>query len=315
MVELMAKHHIYLMNDSSNPPTYYSTLGQSWIDLVMLNENVDPRKFNNFHISDNIHLSDHRLITYDILFKRNTYQHTGRMDLNKVNKWKFVMNMNKFMTAYGDLKDNDINDTAIMMNNGIKMVVNSAISKNTKNVKNAPWSNNHLYIERKKVRALRRRYQSEHDDDLRNELKIKYKKSRANYKIMIINTKRNSFRNFLDNITKSQAFGSSYKIIKDKYKSNNLNNNIRKDNDDYTRNYKEDKELIITKYFYNDNILDDCPDIIHNYNNIYERDLNIIELEAALHSIKSNKPVAHDGITIDIIKYLFKAYPDYIYKL
>lgn len=54
---------------------------------------------------------------------------------------------------------------------------------------------------------------------------------------------------------------------------------------------------------------------IHNYNNVYGQELNINEIEAALHSINSNKAVGFDGITIDIIKYLFKVYPDAIYKL
>lgn len=184
-----------------------------------------------------------------------------------------------------------------------------------KRKKNSPWWNKSLCIERKRVRALRGRYQAESDDDLRNDLKLIYKKNRAKYKKLIIDTKRNSFKEFLESVTKSQTFGSGYKIIKDKFKTNTLNNNIRKGNDEYTENYMEAKKLIITNNFYDANIIEEDFDNTHSYNNTYDQDINFIELEAALHSINGNKAVDHDVITIDIVKYLYKLYPDFIYKL
>lgn len=63
---------------------------------------------------------------------------------------------------------------------------------------------------------------------MRKELCNKFKTARAKYKQNILNKKRNSFKNYITNITMSGTFGSAYKIIKAKTKINNIDNRIKK---------------------------------------------------------------------------------------
>lgn len=73
----------------------------------------------------------------------------------------------------------------------------------------AVWCNSRLDIERRRVRALRRKYQVETDPSKREELCNIFKKERARYKKGILIRKRTSFKEFLSKVTLSGTFGAS----------------------------------------------------------------------------------------------------------
>lgn len=81
------------------------------------------------------------------------------------------------------------------------------------NKKNKIWWDKSLDFERNGVRALRRQYQHEQNNELRLILWEKFKKAHAKYKKNILIKKRNSFKEFVSNITTSNTFGSAYKIV------------------------------------------------------------------------------------------------------
>lgn len=95
-----------------------------------------------------------------------------------------------------------------------------------------------------------------------------------------MDTKRNSFKEFLNGLTKSQTFGSSYKIIKDKFKTNVLNSKLSNDYGEYTENSVEARNLTITKKIYNASIVEEDLEISSDYNDIYDQDLKPIEIHA-----------------------------------
>lgn len=98
-------------------------------------------------------------------------------------------------------------------------------------------------IIRKKVRALRHLFQSESDNTKRLDLKIRLKKERASYKRLVLSTKTNAFKDYLNSITKSNTYGSAFKIIKDKYKENSLSHQIIKMDGSCTDNYNESRKI------------------------------------------------------------------------
>lgn len=103
---------------------------------------------------------------------------------------------------------------------------------------------------------------------------------------------------------KSQTFGSSYKIIKEKYKLNALSYRILNDGS-CTRNYNESQRRILLNYFYNDSIIDGDFDYLEDRNNLYNVDLNVLELDAAINKIGGNKAVDYDEMTMEVIKYIY----------
>ncbi|GBN51415.1 hypothetical protein AVEN_170422-1 [Araneus ventricosus] len=96
------------------------------------------------------------------------------------------------------------------------------ISENKR--KNAMWWNSNLEIKRRKVRALRRRFQAIVDFEERTARRLIYKRELAKYKKEILIAKQICFRKFLDNVVKKNLFGIPYDIIKQK-ECNKLNLN------------------------------------------------------------------------------------------
>lgn len=64
------------------------------------------------------------------------------------------------------------------------------------------------------VKFVLRKYQTKHDDELRNRYKIICMRQIYVYKKQIIEVKKKNFRNFLENVTKSNIYGSAYNVIK-----------------------------------------------------------------------------------------------------
>lgn len=110
LLDTMAKFHLYLLNDSSNLPTYFSTHGISWIDLVLLNKTVDARKIIKFTINEDIQLSDHRLLTFDVMFEKVNQDYTERMDLNRIDKWKFSLDVCRIISGVEDITVDSLED-------------------------------------------------------------------------------------------------------------------------------------------------------------------------------------------------------------
>lgn len=172
-----------------------------------------------------------------------------------------------------------------------------------------------MEITRKKVRALRRLYQSEKDNNKKVELKIKIKKERASYKRLVLKTKSDAFKTYLDSINKSDLYGSAYKIIKDKFKVNCLCDQILKEDGTSTDNYYDYKKITLENYYYSNTVLDVHNSYNGDCNSNYNNNLNIIEIEWAVKGMKTNKVAGHDGVTAEIVKYIYDINPDLFYKI
>lgn len=162
-----------------------------------------------------------------------------------------------------------------------------------------------LQVERKRVRALRRRYTMETDLVKRNEYCNIFKKARAKYKKDILTKKRNSFKYFINNITTSGTFGTGYKIIKDNKKTNNIDNGIIRDDGTMTDNYEGGRKLILEynfkpstneEYIFKNNTLN---------NGIYNKDIGNSEVEKIISEMKNNKAPAYDGMTAELVKVIY----------
>ncbi|GBM36786.1 hypothetical protein AVEN_98617-1 [Araneus ventricosus] len=116
-------------------------------------------------------------------------------------------------------------------------------------IKNAIWWNSNLEIKRRKVRALRRRFQAIVDFEERTARRLIYKRELANYKKEMLIAKQICFRKFLDNVVKKNLFGIPYDIIKQN-ECNKLNlNGINRGNGIYTNTYKDSRSEILKFHF------------------------------------------------------------------
>lgn len=68
LIDLIIKNNLDILNNSHNIPTYSSTLGNSWIDVVLQNNVIGLCQFD---VLDHITLSDHNLLTFKLLKNRS----------------------------------------------------------------------------------------------------------------------------------------------------------------------------------------------------------------------------------------------------
>lgn len=128
---------------------------------------------------------------------------------------------------------------------------------------------------------------------------------------MILIKKRTSFKNYIQGIASSGTFGSAYKIVKESKNNNNIDNKIIKDDGTYTENYEEGRRLVLEHNF--KFIEEDVYKFIND--NIYNKDIEISEVEKIIGEIKNNKAPGYDGITGEMVKAIFKMDKDHFVKL
>lgn len=162
------------------------------------------------------------------------------MNKKGIRNWNFVIDMKEILEGKNSVLENTDMDTFLEdTRRRVENIYNKKEIKDKKKRKDAIWWDQKLESERKKVRALRRRYQIETDTDKRNELCNIFRKARAKYKKNILIRKRNSFKEFINNITISGMFRTAYKIIKEKKKSNNIDNKLTRDDGTMTDSLKK----------------------------------------------------------------------------
>lgn len=64
-MEFILKLDLVILIDPKSHPTYESTIGTSWIDLVLI-RNIVPDKIGNFKVKNDISMSDHIIITFNL---------------------------------------------------------------------------------------------------------------------------------------------------------------------------------------------------------------------------------------------------------
>lgn len=315
LMDLLLKYNYTLLNDKNSPPTYCTTLGSSWIDLIFFSAHFDYNLFSNFKVNDDVLLSDHRLITFEFGTASNKIPKNLYMNLDFIDSYSFAIGINKLLYnnnySYLDNVDEIVDD----ITKGVQNVYASSRLKKRRRRTNAPWWNSILEIQRKRIRALRRLFQSEKDISKKEERCIIFKRERAAYKKLILKTKVDSFKNYLNNITNSDVFGSSYKIVREKYKINSLCSPIEKDDASYTVDYLESRRIILMKNFYKENLEEEelyTENLQYSY---YDGDINELELDWALSSTKSNKAPGPDGLSLNIVKYLFDTNYKMMYEI
>ncbi|GIY65501.1 uncharacterized protein CDAR_187221 [Caerostris darwini] len=179
--------------------------------------------------------------------------------------------------------------------------------------KNAVWWTKELKIKRSKTRALRRLCQKEKNDNIRL-IKLKaYKKSQAEYKKLILNTKATKFKLFISNITTSNIFGKNFKTLTDKKKRATSLSHIQKEDGSFTASIHE-THLEILKFHF-PCILTDNFTLSPFENNDTFIPITTTEIETVLDRIKPRKAAGIDGIPGEIVKELYYAKPSWFTNL
>ncbi|GIX69951.1 uncharacterized protein CDAR_394471 [Caerostris darwini] len=298
---------INIENGPNTPPTYSSSRGDSWVDLLItknINDNI------NMIVSAEITNSDHNMLFVH-------YDPPGSMSPNtsKVLLWSIdwlkikvrIANIIGGNLILDNLTTNELNTKL----NSIQELIFQAASKkpanqlnsNSKKKSSFSWTRE-LQIKRSKTRALRRLFQKEKDPNFRQIKKLQFKHCQASYKKLILITKRSKFKEFINSITNNSLFGNNLKIISSKKKRCPIRKPIINAQGIPSKTIDESNSELLNYHFpwFNN---------ISNSIGIYSQDdfnqFTMQEIEAIILSIKPNKAVGVDGLPGELIKEIFFA--------
>lgn len=295
-----------ILNDENSIPSYASTIGESWIDLLLV-KNLSNSDISGWTISDQITGSDHRQMRFELSSTEGRVQCSERWNISDVK----IQEFNDLMTELIGLKDIhegelvDMNQFVAEVDERILEICKRTRKKSYKSrgVRHAVWWNDGLRVMRSRVRALRRRFQAETEANIRNSKKIVYKRHLAKFKKEIINTKKSHFQRFLDKVVIKTSFDTPYKLAKDKIRKVFSIGPVVDCNGALTRNLI-DSEIEILKFHFG-LIDDDFVSFPLLDSGAPEKDISAYEVENTLRDMNPNKAPGPNGVGLDIYRAIF----------
>ncbi|GIX76034.1 RNA-directed DNA polymerase from mobile element jockey [Caerostris darwini] len=311
LLTLCQQLDLSIENQPNSPPTYSSSRGDSWIDLL-ISKNLDSAL--SLEISDHITNSDHNLLIIRHLDTLPQGQDSRKIKINSSNWISIKTRISNILWN----QPNTANMTIYELNSLIEEIqknIFSTLAKpcNTssnngqinKTKKSAIWWTKELGIKRSKTRALRRCFQKERDLVIRVRKKEIFKRNFAEYKKMILLTKKEKFKTFVQEITNNSLFGNFYDIINDKRKRKIIHKPIFDSTGNLTSSINDAHKAILDYHFpwtvdNNTMVLSspqyfDLPDFTP---------ITITEVEGVINRVKPRKATGIDDIPGEIVKEL-----------
>lgn len=239
LFDFISKYDIDICN-RGNSPTFVNAVREEVLDLTLCSSILSDIVVN-WHVSDEISLSDHRQILFEISANgiiKETYR-----DFRKTNWDLYISNMK---SQCEPISENI--DTIPKLENGANYLItkiNEAYNvscplKQRSTSRDVSWWNDRLGKLRKKARKLFNRAKTTSNWSV-------YREALSEYNKEIRRSKRKDWRHMCENIESAPATARLQKVLS-KDHSNGLGT-LKKTNGQFTKNAKESLELLMHSHF------------------------------------------------------------------
>ncbi|XP_023241566.1 uncharacterized protein LOC111639848 [Centruroides sculpturatus] len=156
----LATNNLILVNDPFSPPTFFSSRGQSWIDITTAS--LDRSNLiTNWKVLQDVSLSEHAYLHFEMTTSTNIrdIDPSLRYNLSCADWEGFTHFLQTKLTIYNPL---DLEDAHNFINNSINNITtacNLFIPRTSLHRKTVPWWNTDLTGMRNHVRHLRKSFQ------------------------------------------------------------------------------------------------------------------------------------------------------------
>lgn len=322
LIEFMLNNNLNTLNNNTSLPTFETINGKSWVDITLASINL-LSEVVFWKVLETESLSDHRYIFFSLF-------HEKIKPVKRLTKKGEILLLNRLK------EDRWLKQTGLSPINSLfqlKVIIsifyhkfNAYRKKYMRNVKAKhkphPWWNAELEIMRKKVRALRRRYQRCKNATLRTTFKKAYYDFLQEYKDEISKAKESSWQCFCTENTKQNVFGVPYKIAFEKIKTPLIIPPIQKGDGTLTTSTMESLTLIINCLFQKDNSEIDTPEqdvirsnIMLDTNSPDDLYFTEVEIQEIIKKLKPRSAPGLDNITSNIMKSIFYSHPGFIINI
>ena len=344
--EYLISRDLHIKNEESEHNTFHSRRGSSNIDLTIVN-NRQLKNFKDWEISEDESCSDHNIIKFQIGQEINhvlQHNHNGTRYIVKEEDYdKFDKNLIELVTKKFQLEKLADIDTSVAthikencnivnavgkLHEAITLSCNKSfktrgITKKTTTHKSVPWWTEDLTIKRKRLNALRRRYQrTKNNEELRELRKNIYYEEKANYQATIKKEKTKSWKEYCNLTPSTNPWNAIYKLATNKAKESQIMTTLQKPDGSLTSNLNETLKIMSDYLIPTDDQRDDTdyhkgvrakskePILTAD-----DREYTPTEVKNAIYDLKHNKAPGEDGITGEIYQRVYTQLPTTIYTI
>ncbi|KAH7936840.1 hypothetical protein HPB49_005706 [Dermacentor silvarum] len=206
LAQFTAANNLIVLNDPRSPPTFQSHLAESWIDVSFASVPLASCGYS-WAVADVETLSDHKFIQFSFFgqlkpkTKRLTKSGTSALLQTLVNLRWFTM------VQGSTLRSPEAVDLVVAKFYAIFDRLCRAHSRwvRPRQQSTNSWWTPELTVERKRVRALCRRYQRTADPSLRQTFKDSYYAAHGNYKMNIDRAKTSASKSLCSELSKREV--------------------------------------------------------------------------------------------------------------
>ncbi|GIX83497.1 probable RNA-directed DNA polymerase from transposon BS [Caerostris darwini] len=301
-----------IQNSPSSLPTFDCSRGQSWIDLL-LTKNLDTGI--SMEVTDDISNSDHNLFHFAWSVDHLPPPERIHITISQSNWLSVKPTIFGIIRSHSSSDFSDVNCLISTIQKEIaeRLSTTSGRKGSPKRANGAVCWTRELRAKRSKTRALRRLYQKEKDPTIRTTKMAAFKRCQAEYKKLIIATKANKFKSFINSVTFSSFFGKNFKILSQKKKRHSSLNCILRDDGSITSSLQDSYLEILSFHFPYLASVDLGPPSFSSAQDWVP--LSTMELEAVIEGIKPKKASGIDGLSGEIVKEVFYANPGWFTSL
>lgn len=302
IITFCAQHDLTIGNSSSSVPTFHSTRGSSWVDLIITRDlKIEVT------ITDQITGSDHNAITAKLDVNHDKTKST-RINYSRLDLKNLEVEVAQLEHGTTDLSNSqELEDYIAQAQHQLTDLAKKSTRCSRRLQKQAPWWSKELQVMRSKTRAWRRSYQHATGAE-REQRKQIYKKMDAQYKRAILKARNLSFKMYINAITSNTIKGKAYKFIADKRTELPKVYSIKRDDGTIIEDPDEIDKYLLAYHFGESTNTDGFTHLPLDIN----AEVDDREIEYVMGKIKAKKAPGIDGIPPELIKFVYGIQPEWI---
>jgi hypothetical protein len=336
---------LYVLNEATETPTFHSNRGSSRIDLTITNSRL-VRYVSDWICGQEESCSDHNIVNFKITSEKNNGKGTmNNMGVRYITKQedykKFDVNLvTNFTSTFNCINKTDINSLDVELTGKVNQYNTEALihdcfscvtaacktafriskGRQPKTRRTVPWWNDELTILRKKVNALRRRYQrTVNNNDLRSERKILYFEGKRHYQSKLQEEKFKSWQKYCSSTDESNPWNAIYKTASGKSRSTTCLTTLQRPDGTFTLDTESTTRHMLDYFVPEDSETNDS--VVHKQTREKiegpidtedDKPFSREEIAAVIKKFNPKKAPGEDGLTSEIILHVFNSFPYFL---
>ncbi|KAH7963912.1 hypothetical protein HPB52_023785 [Rhipicephalus sanguineus] len=320
LVEFMSTHGLLLLNDAASIPTYETRYSMSWIDVTLATPSAIVAGYT-WRVLEEVTFSEHRYIEVvvgDQLVRRHKRltRYSREQLLTSLSSEPWFAQVTQAQLQSAESLDRVVTQFYRLLERYLHKYLRPV--KGTR--RGNPWWTPQLAQERRRVNALRRRYQRCKNDALRDLFRVQYSVALAAFRRETARAKDSYLRGFCAECAKRSLFSAPFKEAFGRQRTDLVLPPLRKEDGTYTSTHLEAATLLLqTQVALDDHTSDDSDHAAVRslaaapyWTREQDTPFSPSELESTVRQMKDRSAPGPDGLTPSLVKGLVSIHTPFL---